>query len=121
PDALPIYHEGVDPLVGDDEVRAAAEHPERHPSSPGPLVRREHRRLVAGLHEEPRGSADTHRAVVGERDVLERCHTLSIARLMPRTSKCRRPLTRSRGSNTIPAAGWAAMAFSRKSASGAVL
>src|SRR5207302_10243553 len=54
-------HEAVDALVGDDQVRAASEHPEAEPPPAGPVERVLHRRLVARLDEVPRGAPDAER------------------------------------------------------------
>src|SRR5207244_10878322 len=59
-----------DPLVGDDEVRAAAEDAEGEPATPRPRARVQEPGLVAHLDEVARRAADTQRAVRPERDVL---------------------------------------------------
>src|SRR5437016_1927929 len=59
-----------DSLVGDDEVRAAAEDAEGEPATPRPRARVQEPGLVAHLDEVARRAADTERAVRPERDVL---------------------------------------------------
>src|SRR5207244_7272097 len=64
-----------DSLVGDDEVRAAAEDAEGEPATPRPRARVQEPGLVAHLDEVARRAADTERAVRPERDVLDRKST----------------------------------------------
>src|SRR5207247_6172782 len=65
--------ERLDTLVGDDEIRAAAEDAEGEPAPPRPCERVEESGLVVTLDEVARWPADAQRAVGRELDVLSGC------------------------------------------------
>ncbi len=69
-----LHHERVHALVGDDEVRAPAQHAERDAARPRPGERVEHRGLLTRLDEPARGAADGQRGARRQRDALARRH-----------------------------------------------
>src|SRR5262249_44472710 len=70
-------HEAVDTLVGDDQVRAAAQDAQRKAARAGPPPGGDHLVLVARLDEEARGPAHTQGAVERQRLALARRHGAS--------------------------------------------
>ena len=71
-------HEAVDALVGDDQVRAAAQDSQRDAARPGPPPGRKHVCLVVSVGEEARRPADAQGAMRSQRLMLARRHGGSI-------------------------------------------